>query len=153
MADRHPPAKSLLFAEFCKKYPVLRLNHRGDRFAFDCAHHHPVFLNRRLPRRLQRGRFCGDIRHSHCTFSVSTDVGGLPSRFLASGLRIQKFRSRRLNFVRELPGSRSCGIRPIPAWRRASVRQKSLPISRMFCFTPWGLEILTNWRRHLNSYS
>jgi hypothetical protein len=26
MADRHQPAKSLLFAEFCKNFPVLRRN-------------------------------------------------------------------------------------------------------------------------------
>jgi hypothetical protein len=26
MADRHQPAKSLLFAEFCKKFPDLRRN-------------------------------------------------------------------------------------------------------------------------------
>ena len=33
----------------------------GDRFVYDCAHHHPVFPNRGNGRRSQRGRFCGDL--------------------------------------------------------------------------------------------
>src|SRR5229473_2196945 len=46
MRSRHRPAESLLFAEFCKKFPVLRRMSQGDRFVPDCAHHHPVFRYR-----------------------------------------------------------------------------------------------------------
>src|SRR5258705_1674227 len=46
MRSRHKPPESLLFAEFCKKFPVLRRMSRGDRFVSDCAHHHPVFRYR-----------------------------------------------------------------------------------------------------------
>src|SRR5258705_3539343 len=45
MRSRHRPPESLLFAEFCKKFPVLRRMSRGDRFVSDCAHHHPVSAN------------------------------------------------------------------------------------------------------------
>src|SRR5260370_16802872 len=61
MADRHQPAKSLLFAEFCKKFPVLRRMSRGDRFVSDCAHHHPVFPNRGNRRRSEMGSVWGDV--------------------------------------------------------------------------------------------
>src|SRR6266403_6008386 len=37
MRSRHSPPESLLFAEFCKKFPVLRRMSRGDRFVSDCA--------------------------------------------------------------------------------------------------------------------
>src|SRR6267142_6141726 len=46
MRSRHRPPESLLFAEFCKKFPVLRQMSRGDRFVSDCAHHHPVVATR-----------------------------------------------------------------------------------------------------------
>src|SRR5260370_3608261 len=62
MVDRHLAAKSLLFVEFCKKFPVLWLISRRDRFAYDCAHHHPVSANRTFPIRGQIGPFCGDFR-------------------------------------------------------------------------------------------
>src|SRR5260370_32251291 len=68
----------------------------GSQFVPDRLRH-PVLLNRRNRRRLEMGRICGDFRRSHCDRSVSVHVGGLLSRFLAFGLWIQKFRSRRLN--------------------------------------------------------
>src|SRR5260370_6226195 len=69
MRSRHSPPESLLFAEFCKKFPVLRRMSRGDRFVSDCAHHHPALANRAfLPRReiggpgvLALTHFGGDI--------------------------------------------------------------------------------------------
>src|SRR5258705_8755831 len=38
MGDGPHSAKSLLFVEFRKKSPVLRLNTKRDRFAWDCAY-------------------------------------------------------------------------------------------------------------------
>src|SRR5260221_773999 len=35
---------------------------RGDGFAYDCAHHHPVSANRTFSIRSQIGRFRGDFR-------------------------------------------------------------------------------------------
>src|SRR6267378_2364031 len=46
MGSRQKGAESLLFAEFCKKFPVLRRMSRRDRFVYDCTHHHPVFRYR-----------------------------------------------------------------------------------------------------------
>src|SRR5258706_5838924 len=71
MRTRHRPPESLLFAEFCKKFPVLRRMSRGDRFVSDCAHHHPVCPNRGNHRRSKRGRFCGD---SSCLFLSSRSL-------------------------------------------------------------------------------
>src|SRR5258705_11122243 len=42
MRSRHSPPESLLFAEFCKKFPVLRRMSRGDRFVSACDHTHPA---------------------------------------------------------------------------------------------------------------
>ena len=70
----------------------------GDRFADDCAHHHPVVLNRRNRLRPEIGHFCGDIRRPCSAFSVSEDIRSLSGLFLTPGLCIQKFRSRRLRF-------------------------------------------------------
>ena len=39
-------------------------------------------------------------------------------------------------WLQEFLALRSYGIRQIPAWRNASVKQKLLPISRTFYFTP-----------------
>src|SRR5258706_1028085 len=75
---------------------------RRDRFAYDCAHHHPVRPNHGFPDRLQIGRFCGDIRRCRSGFSVSPDISRLLGQFLASRLCIQKFRSRRPDFKRRM---------------------------------------------------
>jgi hypothetical protein len=72
----------------------------GDRFAYDCAHHHPVALNRQNRLRPEKGRFCGDIRPPCSAFSVSKETCGLSGLFLAAGLCNLKFRSRRRRFDR-----------------------------------------------------
>ena len=54
-----------------------------DRFAYDCAHHHPVLLNRRNCRRLETARFCGDFRRYCSALLVSGDVWGLSGRFFS----------------------------------------------------------------------
>src|SRR5258708_6754789 len=95
MRSRHSPPESLLFAEFCKQFPVLRRMSRGDRFVSDCAHHHPVSANRTFPIRRQIGPFCGDFRPLTSRILVSAGVYPFRWRFLAPCLRIQKFRSRR----------------------------------------------------------
>src|SRR5258705_8069717 len=46
MPSRHRPPESLLFAEFCKKFPVLRRMSRGDRFVSDCAHTIDILLKK-----------------------------------------------------------------------------------------------------------
>src|SRR5258708_31557466 len=74
MRSRHSPPESLLFAEFWKKFSVLRRMSRGDGFVSDCAHHHPVFANRTFPIRLRIGRFCGDFRPLTSWILVSADV-------------------------------------------------------------------------------
>ena len=66
-----------------------------DQFAYDCAHHHPVFANPTFPIRRQIGRFCGDSRPLNSRILVSVGVRAFWWRFLAPCLRIQKFRSRR----------------------------------------------------------
>src|SRR5258705_7926036 len=74
MPSRHRPPESLLFAEFCKKFPVLRRMSRGDRFVSDCAHHHPVLANHAFPTRRQIGRFCADFRVLNSWIFVSVGV-------------------------------------------------------------------------------
>src|SRR5260370_36152355 len=56
---------------------------------------HPVFPNRGNRRRSKRGRFCGDLAAYFQRSRVSADKNGLSGGFWASGLCIQKFRSRR----------------------------------------------------------
>jgi hypothetical protein len=55
--------------------------------------HHPVFPNRAFRWRLRRGPFCADFAGIVTGLSVSVHISGVPSRFLASSLCIQKFRS------------------------------------------------------------
>src|SRR5260221_11250696 len=95
MRSRHSPPESLLFAEFCKKFPVLRRMSRGDRFVSDCAHHHPVLANRAFPAQRQIGRFCGDFRPLISRIFVSVSAHPFWWRYLGACLRNQKFRSRR----------------------------------------------------------
>jgi hypothetical protein len=102
-------SKSPKIAKYPVNFPVSREFSTRDQFVSDCTHHHPVFPNRRNRRRLEIGRFCGDIRRPRCGLPVSVDICGLSSRFLASCLCIQKFRSRRL------------GIEPQPAGRRSGI--------------------------------
>ena len=89
---RYFPASSKKFpASFCREFPPKRLKKLrkqtrafgqnrvfrgkfpakgplagnfgvGDRFAYDCAHHHPALANRTFPLRRQIGRFCRDFR-------------------------------------------------------------------------------------------
>jgi hypothetical protein len=63
--------------------------------SLDCIRHHPVSANRRFPIRRQIGRFCGDFRPLNSRILVSAGGRAFWRRFLAPGLCIQKFRSRR----------------------------------------------------------
>ena len=82
-------------ANFPVKFPDNREIFSGDRFARDCAHHHPVFPNRGNRRRSEIGRFCGDLdayfQRSRSLPTFNCLLGG----FLAFSLRSQKFRSPR----------------------------------------------------------
>src|SRR6266851_9681179 len=53
-------SQSPRIAKFPVKFPVSRELPTGDRFVSDCAHHHPVFPNRRKPLSTRNGPFCGD---------------------------------------------------------------------------------------------
>jgi hypothetical protein len=90
----HQPARDEkgLNSRIC---PVNSRKLPGDRFAYDCTHHHPVFANRTFPIRRQIGCFCGDSRPLNSRILVSVCVRAFWWRFLAPCLRIQKFRSRR----------------------------------------------------------
>src|SRR5713226_6049106 len=65
-------------------FPCLAGNWIRDRFAYDCAHHHPVFANRTFPIRLRIGRFCGDFRPLTSWILVSADVRAFLWRFWRS---------------------------------------------------------------------
>ena len=60
--------------------------------------HHPVLRNRKSRPRLPIGHFCRDFRGYRSAILVSGHRCGLSSRFLASRLSMQKFRSRRTGF-------------------------------------------------------
>ena len=79
------------------KHDGYRMMVRRDGSGVPSAHH-PVVLNRRNRLRPEIGHFCGDIRRPCSAFSVSEDIRSLSGLFLAPGLCIQKFRSRRLRF-------------------------------------------------------
>jgi hypothetical protein len=76
-------------------FPCYRDFAFGDRFAYDCAHHHPVSANRRTPGRRQIGRFWRDFRRLNSRLSVSAGAQPFSWRFWAACLCISKFRSRR----------------------------------------------------------
>src|SRR6266404_4923072 len=98
MHSRHRPPESLLFAEFCKKFPVLRRMSRRDRFAYDCAHHHPVSANRVFPALRRIARFCGDFRPLISRIFVSVGVHPFWWRFLAPCLSTSLVRESFLSF-------------------------------------------------------
>ncbi len=66
----------------------------GRQFVPECLHH-PVSANRTFAIRLQTGRFWGDFRPLNSRILVSAGGRAFWRRFLAPGLCIQKFRSRR----------------------------------------------------------
>jgi hypothetical protein len=66
---------------------------------------HPLaFRNPPSPARIL-GRVRAAVRQSHSDLSVSRHIGSSPSRFVAFGLCIRKFRSRRQGFERRM----ACG--------------------------------------------
>src|SRR5258707_10230133 len=67
------PRKACYLLNFAKN-SLFSGKTRRDRFASDCAHHHPVFANRTFPIRLPIGRFCGDFRPLTSWILVSADV-------------------------------------------------------------------------------
>src|SRR5258706_6629811 len=98
MRSRHRPAESLLFAEFCKKFPVLRRMSMGDRFVSDCTHHHPVLPKPQIPAPTPNRPFLwGFSLVSFRSFRLWRHLRSL-SPILASRLCIQKFRSPRQGF-------------------------------------------------------
>jgi len=104
MRSRHRPPESLLFAEFCKTFPVLRRMSRGDRFVSDCAHHHPVLPKPQIPAPTPNRPFLwGFSLVSFRSFRLWRHLRSL-SPILASRLCIQKFRSPRQGFRRPDPG-------------------------------------------------
>ena len=104
MRSRHRPPESLLFAEFCKKFPVLRRMSRGDRFVSDCAHHHPVLPKPQIPAPTPNRPFLWRFSLvSFRSFRLWRHLRSL-SPILASRLCIQKFRSPRQSFRRPDPG-------------------------------------------------
>src|SRR5260370_41983140 len=82
-------------------------------------------LELRKPSSIEKRPFRRGSCRPFSTFPVSADDNGLSGGFLASGLCIQKFRSRRLNFGTELTSRRGNSVcvdacvehRPDVIWR------------------------------------
>src|SRR5467141_920030 len=100
MADRHQPAKSLLFAEFCKKFPDLRQN-PGETGSHMTAHTTTQSSRTAETVADRKEAVSAGICRLFSTFPVSADNTGLSGGFLASGLCFQKFRSRRPGYERQ----------------------------------------------------
>src|SRR5258706_10354454 len=92
----------LIFYEISLFWSQNRDFRSRDRFESDCVPHHPVSANRPFPIRRQIGPFCADFRPLASRILVSARVDAFWLRFLAPRLRIQKFRSRRPGFQREV---------------------------------------------------
>ncbi len=113
----------------------------GDRFASDCAHHHPVFANRTFPIRRRIGRFRGEFRPLTCGTLVSARAHVFLRGFLAPCLCIPKGRSRRPGLGREVSHLRASksyafcnsGRWAGPALRLFRIESERLKLPAPFC--------------------
>jgi hypothetical protein len=122
---RSPQDENAVFAppSLHRKIPFLtRLSETGSMTAWGVGSSVP-----RKPWSVEKGPF---LRGSCCLFltiPVSADNNGLSGGFLASGLCVQNFRSRRLNFGTELPAGA----------RRSSPEMRGSNSFRTYCgFNP-----------------
>ena len=143
-------------AKFPVNFPVTR-DANGDRFVSDCAHHHPVFPNRGNRRRSKRGPFLRGSCRLFSMFPVSADKNGLSGGFWASGLCIQKFRSRRQGFREPALGNRllRCELRaaskPIADSIRGFRTAGSIPREHRVVVRPQCRDAATKARMHFYS--